>query len=406
MKDKICRQLSDYLDEIDIIDAHEHFFCEKDHNARYLSFYDFMTSYIQWDLYSAGMPGFMLWNYPGNEKEAIEYYRIIAPYWEHVKYGSYARPARLAWNKYFGSDSLNEDLVVKIGDKMNRENVPGHYDEVFEECHIRYIINQWDTNPYEDQRFLYGTPFDIETEERILAFCRENKDAVLTDYVVHLEETIQKEKAKGSCLVKFFSVEFMGEVFTEEQAKAAFDAAKRGQQPEKKCIDSLLMYLAEKRIELCGKYDMVAAIHTGVWTDINKMNPELIFGIVERHPDTMFDIYHLGMPYVRECAFLGKNYPNVYLNLCWSHSVSEQMTIQAMHELIDLVPQNKIIGFGGDLKTAPEHIWGQLQVAKENMALVFAERVYRGRMGMEDAKDLLRRWMYENAADLYKIEKR
>lgn len=151
---------------------------------------------------------------------------------------------------------------------------------------------------------------------------------------------------------------------------------------------------------------MVAAIHTGVWTDINKMNPELIFGIVERHPDTMFDIYHLGMPYVRECAFLGKNYPNVYLNLCWSHSVSEQMTIQAMHELIDLVPQNKIIGFGGDLKTAPEHIWGQLQVAKENMALVFAERVYRGRMGMEDAKDLLRRWMYENAADLYKIEKR
>lgn len=111
------------------------------------------------------------------------------------------------------------------------------------------------------------------------------------------------------------------------------------------CSAALTSAISHKMLDLCAKYGIAAAVHTGVWGDITTLSPSIMFPVVNAHWGTIFDIYHMGIPYVRECAFLSKNYPHVHLNLCWSHCVSEQMTKTTINEWLDLVPVNKIIGF-------------------------------------------------------------
>jgi hypothetical protein len=74
-----------------------------------------------------------------------------------------------------------------------------------------------------------------------------------------------------------------------------------------------------------------------------------------------------------------------------------------LNEWLDYVPVNKIIGFGGDVFTLPEHVWAQLQHALECMTAVLAERINEGRMEPDYAKYILRLWLYENPKRVYKL---
>ena len=119
------------------------------------------------------------------------------------------------------------------------------------------------------------------------------------------------------------------------------------------------------------------------------------------YPGVKFDVYHMGMPYARQAAFLGKNYRNVYLNLCWSPIVSEEMFSNAISEWIDLVPVNKIFGFGGDFIYLPENIYTHLKLTKKLLSDIFAKKIYKGQISYEDTIFIIKRWMYHNPKEVY-----
>jgi uncharacterized protein len=393
------QDLLEYSHSLEIVDAHEHFIGESVHLKRYLSFYDFFASYLQWDLYSAGMPKDLIWNYPKDEAEAIAWFARIEPYWHHVKHGSYARPIRLALEHFYGITDLNAETMVALGRTMNANNQPGRFDTVFDEAKIKFIINQSPDHPFDDPRFVYGKPIEYHTQESIGALLAANPGFQLEDLIATLEDGIAAAVRLGARSAKVFSV-FLMQAPNREGAAEVLEHLRRGEPVD---FAPLQTYLYDKTIEACGKHNIVATVHTGVWTDLNKQTPMLIFPVIERHPDVTFDVYHMGMPFVRECAFLGKSYLNAHLNLCWSHAVSESMALHALDEWLDLVPVNKISGFGGDLITVPEHVWGQLQVAKENIARALAHRIARDRLDLEDAKRIMKLWLFENPARLYKL---
>jgi hypothetical protein len=70
---------------------------------------------------------------------------------------------------------------------------------------------------------------------------------------------------------------------------------------------------------------------------------------------------------------------------------------------LDYVPVSKVFGFGGDFATMPENIWAHLQIARENFAEVFSARIARGRMDLDGAKQVLKLWMYDNPARVYRL---
>lgn len=116
-----------------------------------------------------------------------------------------------------------------------------------------------------------------------------------------------------------------------------------------------------------------------------------------------FDLFHLGMPMVRDAMMIGKNFPNVSLNLCWCPVVSQRMTMHALNEILDMVPVNKIIAFGGDYRCVVQKVWGHLVMARETVASVLAGRIYDREMTEERAVEIAKMWFHDNPSDIYHV---
>ena len=120
--------------------------------------------------------------------------------------------------------------------------------------------------------------------------------------------------------------------------------------------------------------------------------------------NTRFDLYHAGIPWIREIGIIGKSYPNVWLNLCWVHIISQKLAVAALDEWLDLVPYNKIIGFGGDYGKPVEKVFGHLEMAREDIAEVLAGRVAAGYFGEDEALRIARAWLFDNPNELYSLK--
>ena len=120
-----------------------------------------------------------------------------------------------------------------------------------------------------------------------------------------------------------------------------------------------------------------------------------------QHPRADFDLYHLGMPSVRDAVMIGKNLHNVYLNLCWTHIVSQVQACSGIDELLDQVPVNKVLAFGGDYSRPVEKVVGHLHMAREDFATVLGRRIDRDLMGHDEAVALLIAWFWHNPLALY-----
>lgn len=397
-------QLKEYLDAIDIIDAHEHFVPEENHLENDYNFFYWMIPYIQYDLESAGMPSKYIWNVPQTDQEIEECAKEFFKVWDYVKNGSYARVFLMALKEFYNIEDITPDNYLEIGKKMNQTRYPGRYKEILQDrCKIKYMLNQAGRFSYKEEymKGAYQAVNKVNGED-IASFLKDNPKGTLDDYVHSIDLEIKNAVKEGAVLVKYDTTSFITSL-DEKKAQEQFESIRKDGAKSFLYPCELSTYIFDKMLEMTKKAGIVAAVHTGVWFDITKKNPEILFPVLERYPDLDFDIYHMGMPYVRECAFLGKNYSNAYLNLCWSFAVSPKMAANALEEWIDLVPMNKIIGFGGDYITMPENIWAHLELAKETLAKVFSDKIKRGEIDTERAKEILKMWMYDNPARLYKL---
>lgn len=395
-REKIKVDLLAYSNSIDIIDTHEHFLAEEYHLEQNYNFYYWFMPYIQFDLFSAGMPRDMIFKAPQSEQEVDEYWNKISPIWENVKNSSYARPFRMALKEFWGIDDITDGNYKEIGELMNKTRYDGRYREIlYKRCKIKYMINQTAVSCYKDDYMKGGFfPLNINYADDL----KENKHLTFDEYLDMKNEKIKEAKANGAVLIKFDSSCFITK-FTKETAQKDYDISM-----ETGIFNyngEFAAFMFDNMIDMAAEAGLVIAVHTGVWYNINQKNPELLFPVVERHPNAVFDIYHMGMPYVRECGFLGKNYQNVYLNMCWSHIVSDTMTKNAMSEWLDYVPINKIFAFGGDFATMPENIWAHLQIAKDNICEVLTDKIIEGKFDLKYAKLIIYKWFYENPARVY-----
>lgn len=400
----LYNQLLQYANTLNVIDAHEHMLAAEDHTKRYLSFWNFFSDYVKWDLMSAGLPkkyeGYM----PKNEQEVIELFNVVEPLLPYVENGSYMLSVKMALKKFFGYDKITRANFLDITRRLNKENTVENYHKILSDAHIvKFLEQSVQGNPHEKEFVNLTTLlWQYDMQLKLTDMCRQNKAMTLQDVFAFYETELTKEKQGGSVGIKFFPHVFI-EPYDTTIAKQQLEAVKNGTEFNQRSTLARIIY--EKQIEIATKLKMVVAIHTGVWADITDKTPMILFPIVKKYPAATFDIYHMGIPEIREAAFLGKGYPNVYLNLCWAYSVSENMVLNSLDEWIDLVPTNKIIGFGGDVITLPQHAVGMLIVAKHVLCKALAKRIMNERMDMPAAKKLLQDWLYNNPARVYGITK-
>lgn len=163
-------------------------------------------------------------------------------------------------------------------------------------------------------------------------------------------------------------------------------------------------FLFNTFLRLAAQYRLPVQIHTGhmagLRNEIQKANPAHLTPMLELHADVEFDLFHGGWPFMGEFLFLGKNYPNVSLDLCWVNTIDPLYSVELLQRGVMTVPHSKIMGFGGDTHLFETQI-GSLVLARDNIAIALAELVDSGWLGMAEAEAVGRAWLFENPGRVF-----
>ena len=132
-------------------------------------------------------------------------------------------------------------------------------------------------------------------------------------------------------------------------------------------------------------------------------NPALLNNLFLDYPGLKFDVFHISYPYQGKLGVMAKWLPNVWADMCWSHIVSPAAARNTLNEWLEMVPYNKILGFGGDYLFV-DGVYGHLTIAQKNIALTLAGRVDSGLFEMDEAKLIAHALLCQNPAQVYGIE--
>ena len=406
----LARELYDEIAELKVIDAHQHLPTE----AEYLAFeYSgpnmFAGGYIQHDLESAGMSSeFKATMRDGGDRPVESWWPQIRPFWEHVKHTTYSKALRITARDLFGIPDIDDSTIHEFAEKVKADNTPGLYRRTLQErCNIRYSITCVDRADFPDDPGLRGITMLLKAASSgghlvaSLSKLLGREVRTLHDAVEAAQGALRADLAKGACGFKIR----VGHYGAPDEAKAAAELAEALRpSTENGASPALTDYLFDKCLDVAAEADVPVAVHTGYWGDFRDLDPKLMFSFAPRRRDVRFDMFHLGMPMVRDAALLGKNLPNVTLNLTWCPIISQVQTARMLDEIIDLVPLNKVIAFGGDYRVAVQKTYGHLVLAREAVASALAERVEAGDFGREYALDVAKLWFHDNAMRIYKLQ--
>jgi uncharacterized protein len=395
------------MEELEIIDSHEHIEPEKVRVESPVDVFTLFSHYTHGDLRTAGMSEVDYQSLLNPEIPLEQRWAMFRPYWQEIRWGSYARPVLLASQKFYGVDDINDNTYQELSEKMKEANTPGIYQRVLgDACKIRTALTQCGSTDlgtplltplmpliYETGRgkSLLHPPFEPEAEVKSLEA-----------YIDAVRRYIIRVKSEGAVGLKMLSGPF-GKP-NRKKALSTFNMLINDKSIELPRPEPLADYVVEQAISIATEEDLVVAVHTGYWGDFRDMDPLHMIPILQRHENTRFDIYHLGYPWVRETLMLGKGFPNVWLNFCWTHVISQRFAVAGLDEAIDLIPMNKLLIFGGDYRLPVEKVYGHLVMAREDIAEVLVRRIRGGQMSESQAMELVQKWFWDNPKSLYKLD--
>jgi predicted TIM-barrel fold metal-dependent hydrolase len=71
---------------------------------------------------------------------------------------------------------------------------------------------------------------------------------------------------------------------------------------------------------------------------------------------------------------LAKQYPNAYIDMCWSWMLNPEAAVQFIKQAITSVPIHKILVFGGDVSYI-ELLPGHVDIARQGIAKALSELI-------------------------------
>jgi len=160
-------------------------------------------------------------------------------------------------------------------------------------------------------------------------------------------------------------------------------------------------------MELARELDLPVQVHTGhmagVRNRVDKTNASFLTGVLEVHRGVKFDLFHGNWPYMGDYLYLGKNYQNVSLDLCWLHIIDPDYSVELLERATKVLPHTKIHGFGGDYGDTPEYAVEHLRIARENIALALSHLIERRWIDEEQAIQLANAWLFDNPNSFFKL---
>lgn len=118
----VSKKINNSIDEIWLIDSHEHFTTEAGRKSNEVDFFSLIIGYLQADLISSGMSNEELKTMLDKEKSDDERWRIFNDHWNKVRNTGYGQCLQISVLGLFGIEDINEKTFIELNRLMKETN--------------------------------------------------------------------------------------------------------------------------------------------------------------------------------------------------------------------------------------------------------------------------------------------
>ncbi|PGY15123.1 hypothetical protein COE25_02385 [Bacillus sp. AFS031507] len=410
------------INKIRIIDGHEHIDPMEIRKKNKVDFFG-LLHYLDSDLITAGMQrGILSENSKLSVEEKAEQFLL---YYQKTKNTTYARLLKTAVHDLFGMDdwsvngilALNEKVLAATNDDTWYQRVLNEKSGIDLAITLPFTTNV-DFSLFRPVMFL-DYAFKLRTIKDVQVIEGHTGENVQTfqDYLHAVDALLYKFVKEGMVAVKlghayWRTLKTMKPTFHEaEQCFNTLLSSIINEPISQKELVVLQDYLIHHIIQCSIKYELPIQIHTGHHETSVSGNGNIITNskvtdlipLLAAYPEADFVLLHCGIPYHQEYLSIVKNYPNVYADFTWVYAISPTIAKQILHQMIEMVPQNKIFGFGGDYNFI-EGTYAHQKLARKIVGDVLVEKVQDQMLTEKEAVEFARRIFRENLIELYKLK--
>lgn len=392
------------INEMPLVDSHEHLLPERERLDLKPDLFLLASHYLNNDMVSAGMP-----------VSTPKSWTDFAPWWRVSRFTGYGQALSIAIRDIYGIAEITEANLPRINAAIAEANKPGLYRRILKDrMKLDYAVldDYWHGDPIPpDEFFVLARKMDWFCTASKAADIRrmEEVTGVSIPDVKGLKRAVERrlDQSLQAGLVTIKSTlaynrPLRFEVISEADAQRDFDLLMK--EPQNPAPRRLSDHIFHHVLQLADAHKLPVQMHTGLQAGngntLENSRPILLNNLFGLYPKVLFDLFHLGWPWMEEVAALAKMYANVTADLCWVHIITPNGARRALHELIDTVPLNKILGFGGDYRYV-ELSYAHAVMARRNIAQVLLEKVQRREMTEADALQAARLILHDNAARIF-----
>ena len=417
-------ELRAYIESIPIIDCHDH---SGEEPPKYTDAIVALTSgYFHDDVASATSEAERLML----DDETIsleERWPTFERAWQRTKYTGYGLVTRMVLKEFYGEDQLTLSALQRIQEKLLDFTDDAFTESVLDKAGIQVrIVDNWpDVKKIADRSFkmpprsrlaislpAYHAICSSE-EVQMLISPTERTVTSLDDYILACQEVFEIQKSFGAVCFKDQSAYTRALNYSnpsKSQAEEAFnwimaDGRRKLSYPEGN--RPLGDFLFHEFMRLAKEMELPVQLHTGhmagTWNDVGKARAIHLVPVLELHKDVRFDLFHINWPYDGDILFLGKNFPNVALDFCWTHIIDPVYSQRIIPQILGAVPHGKIHGYGSDHFGNLERSWAHSQIARDNIAIGLAEMVEMDYIGLDDVKEIAQAWLFDNPNEFFRL---
>lgn len=413
---KTFDKVMEFVQEIPIIDSHEHI-CEEEKvgpDPDILRTY--LQHYITVDVISAGLTWDDFHVVMDTSRPILERWDRLDKHWENARLTGYAQALDLAVQKIYDEERIDRSTIERLSVKFKEANKPGHYHHVLHDlCNIEVSVNDMINGMQmtDSPLFKFVGRVDPIIEPKCMQDFQNLGNQVgvrvhtLEDYEELLEKYIDKIIADGQIGLKC-AVAYRRPLFFEKVSRAraedAFLRMVRGEDCSNADVKAFQDFVMHRICALAEKRHMFMQVHTGILEGngnyIPNSNPMQLSNLIHEYTGLRFDLFHIGYPYHDQMGAMVKMYPNAYADLAWANIVSPAVSRRVLSDWLETMPANKIIGFGGDYCFV-DGVYGHQLIARRNLSYALAEKVDMGLMDMKRAKRVAQMILHDNGKAVY-----
>ena len=364
-----------------------------------------------------------------------ERWPLLEQAWSLANHTGFAQVTRRVLSKFYGEEKVTFAALERIEEKLLNLADFDTFNNILEEAKI--ILRLLDVWP--DTKKVLNGSYQLTPRGRLViplpAYHRIQSYQSVMELTAPVAATVSTlDEYLDACLMIFKGYKAYGAVAFKDQS-GYFRALNYGNpsRAEAEKIFNWFMadpirtasypegtaplddFLFHSFMRMARDLDLPVQIHTGhlagLYGDVRNANAIHLTPLLILHRDVKFDLFHANWPFSGEFLFLGKAYDNVALNFCWANIIDPYYCQDLFRQSLSSVPHGKIHAYGSDFGGfgyTPgggyvDRAWAHLQIARENIAIALSDMVEIGYIGLAEAKEVAKAWLFDNPDRFYRL---